>query len=91
MTFGTVGLVEKPRFGRAGKLVGREASVIDSVSTANRGFIVDSIGEPKTGSPGILRRLLKAFRPSPTRPFAGKDDRPQVTASARVRSVGIEG
>src|SRR6266853_6889618 len=61
------------QFGRAGKLVGRDASIIDSVSSANGGCVVYSIGEPKTGSPGILGRLLEACFPGTTRPFAGED------------------
>ncbi len=47
--------------GRAGKLVGREASVVDAVSTANRGLIVNSISEPETGSPSILGRIFKSI------------------------------
>ena len=75
---------------RACKLLRREASVINPVPTAKRGLIVNAIGEPKTGSPGILRRFLETFIPSPTGPAAGKDDRPGNTASPRVRRGGRE-
>ena len=65
--------------------------VVHPVPAAERGLVVDAIGEPDPRSPGVPLRVLERPRSRTTRTAAREDHGPGDVAGARVGCVRIEG